>query len=1026
MNEVRALEDQDARQFAVTSFGTNIFIDAGAGTGKTRTLVDRIVNQICNRDDFQITNLAAITFTEKAGAELRNRFRDSLLKEHSKPKTPSENERLENAISLLDSSAIGTIHSFCKRILSDNSIQAELPVGFQIASETAGPMHRINRARRVADIAWNALTKEQRGALLQVNFDAGHMEDIVVALDEKYATVNEIDLDNFASERTTEYQYLVYQFIREAIKGLRADQTQRRASGEIEFDDLLIMARDLLKSHKDLASQIGAQYKVMLVDEFQDTDPVQWEIIKLITTEPGADAPRPGALILVGDPKQSIYRFRNADIHTFLESKSNYSMAPQPDNFGQIVDLTTNFRSTKGILNFVNFLFDDTHGDSVNPLYMGVPYKGLGVRHNPQSDKAGPSVRVIRSPQTKTEKVTQAEFDWTAKEIRKAIDEGYLITEEVGEGANKGREYRSEPASFKDVCILIPVRGHVNELLRSLSKHEIPFRSADPRIVFARPLVRGLINALRVVAQTDDDMSLWAALKSPLFGHTDEQLFNYVSDSDVKSNWSIDGGATGNEESVLRSMEVLYAVRLNADLVAPQSVLYFLLTSNQIFEKLRFDKNGEFEASALRMLLAHAAQWENEGGHGLLEYLETLETLIDEKSKSSLPLPDDLDTNSVQIMTIHGSKGLEFPITVVSGLSSIIGANYETLLISRSKKIEFYLGRDRDKKWIASEDYKDLKEMVVDEEERLELNRLLYVGVTRAQDHLILSAVATPGEERARSNAIISRLNSLKDETELPFEWAVYDVEEEKDPEYSQDRLELEQTPFELNFSEQIAASKIQRVITPSSKGALSMQVFAGLKRASEDNQSAHDEYISSDAETSSDAKRARQLSAGGEFGTAVHSVMEKVINFGAIPDEDTLEGFIWTEGIDDAGRLRDAINAILQTDLIGGALQSQQRYPELHLSLVDPNDQVKLIEGFADLVYKSPTGYVLIDYKTDSERFLKQRWEHYHEQLGKYALILEKLTGEKPTTVAIIWVNSAAGTKKEPLTKAEELPLYY
>ena len=1026
MNEVRVLQDQEARQFAVNAFGTNIFIDAGAGTGKTRTLVDRIVNHISTRDDFQITNLAAITFTEKAGAELRNRFRDSLIKSSANATSFIEKERLANAISLLDSSAIGTIHSFCKRILSDNSIQAELPVGFQIASETAGPMHRINRARRVADTAWNALTKEQRAALLQVNFGASHMEDIVVALDEKYATVNEIDLDNFAAEQTSEYQYLVYEFIKEAIKGLKADQTKRRISGEIEFDDLLIMARDLLKGHKELAQQIGTQYKVMLVDEFQDTDPVQWEIIKLITIEPGTDAPRPGSLILVGDPKQSIYRFRNADIHTFLEAKSNYSVNGGQDNFGQVVDLTTNFRSTQGILNFVNWLFDDTKGDSINPLYMGVSYKRLAVRHNPLSDNAGPSVRVIKSPETKTEKVTQVEFDWTAKEIRKAIDERYLITEEVGEGGNKRREYRNEPATFRDVCILIPVRGHVNELLRSLAKHEIPFRSADPRIVFARPLVRGLINALRVVAQTDDDMALWAALKSPLFGHTDEQLFKYVSDSDVKSNWSIDGGATGNEESVLRSMEVLYAVRLNADLVSPQSVLNFLLTANQIFEKLRFDKNGEFESSALRMLLAHAAQWENDGGHGLLEYLETLETLIDEKSKSSLPLPDDLDTNSVQIMTIHGSKGLEFPITVVSGLSSIIGANYETLLISRSKQIEFYLGRDRDKNWIASEGYKDLKETVVDEEERLELNRLLYVGVTRAQDHLILSAVATPGEVRARSNAIISRLNSMTDDAELPFEWAVYDVEEDKDPEYSQERLEIEQTSFESDFSKQIVASKLQRVITPSSKGDLSMQVFSTLKKDTEGTQEKEEDYISAESETSSDAKKARQLSAGGEFGIAFHSVMEKVINLGAVPDDETLEGFIWAEGLDDAGRLRDAINAILKTPLIQEALNSQERYPELHLSLVDPNDQVKLIEGFADLVYKSPNGFVLIDYKTDTEKSLKTRWDHYHEQLGKYAIILEKLTGEKPSKVAIIWVNSSAGTEDEPSTKAEELPLYY
>jgi ATP-dependent helicase/nuclease subunit A len=1023
MNDFGVLEDRDARDFALSAFGENIFIDAGAGTGKTRTLVDRIVNQIMNQPDFQITNLAAITFTEKAAAELRNRFRESFIKAKKQTKTANEMERIERALALLDSAAIGTIHSFCKRILSDNAIQAKLPVGFQIASESAGPMHRVNRARRVADRAWEELSDEKKGILLGVNFGANHMESIVAAIDEKFATVNEIDLENLGKNQAAQYQEVVFEFIRHSIGYLRVDLEQRRETGEIEFDDLLIMTRDLLLNEQDLAIRVGNEYKVMLVDEFQDTDPIQWEIIKLISIEPGNSSPRAGSLILVGDPKQSIYRFRNADIHTFLDAKANYSENEASGKFGKIVDLTTNFRSTKEILEFVNWLFADKSDDSSNPLNMGVTYKRLGVRHNPQSATAGPAVRVIKAPPAKVDKITQVEFDWTAKEIRKAIDEKYAITEEVGQGADKRREYRTEPAQFKDVCILIPVRGHVNDLLRALAKHDIPFRSADPRIVFARPLVMGLINALRVVAQTDDDMALWATLKSPLFAHTDEELFKYVDGPEVKANWSIDGGATGNDPAVLRSMEILFATRLSADVVSPHSVLNYLLSQKQIFEKLRFDKNGEFEASALRMLLAHSSQWENEGGHGLLEYLETLNVLIDDKSKSSLPLPDDMETNSVEIMTMHASKGLEFPITVVSGLSSIIGANYETLLISRAKEIEFYLGRDKNKNWLASEGYKDLKETEVAEEERLELNRLLYVGVTRAQDHLILSAVASPGESRARSNALISRLEELENEPELPFEWANYGVEKDTDSEYTDERLNIETLEFDTDFSREIAASKQKRVITPSSKGPVSMKILSSANQAPLDEQSAGEDYIEDDVESGAQAKKARQLAAGGEFGTAVHQVMEKIIKLGRIPDEELLEGFIWAEGLEASGRLRSSINAILKTDLLKEALASNERYPELHLALVDPNDEVKMVEGFADLVYKSEEGHVLVDYKTDSPDSLKTRMLHYMDQLGKYSIVLEKLTGEKPVHVYILHVHTDS---KTGATSARSLPLYF
>jgi ATP-dependent helicase/nuclease subunit A len=1023
MNDIRVLEDREARDFALSAFGENIFIDAGAGTGKTRTLVDRIVNQIMKQPDFQITNLAAITFTEKAAAELRNRFRESFIKARKQTKASIELERIDRALSLLDSAAIGTIHSFCKRILSDNSIQAKLPVGFQIASESAGPMHRINRARRVADKAWERLSDEKKGILLGVNFGANHMEDIVAALDAKYAAVNEIDLDVLGKNQVLQYQAVVFEFIRHSISYLREDQEHRRESGEIEFDDLLIMTRDLLLNEKDLAIRVGNEYKVMLVDEFQDTDPVQWEIIKLISIEPGSTSPRAGSLILVGDPKQSIYRFRNADIHTFLDAKANYSENAVSGKFGRIVNLTTNFRSVKEVLEFVNWLFAYSSDGSTNPLNMGVDYKRLGVRHNPQTSMNAPAVRVINGPASKVDKVTQVEFDWTAKEIRKAIDEKYPITEEVGEGESKRREYREESAQFKDVCILIPVRGHVNDLLRSLAKHEIPFRSADPRIVFARPLVKGLINALRVVAQTDDDMALWATLKSPLFAHTDEELFKYVDGPEVKANWSIDGGATGNEPTVLKSMEILFATRLNADVVSPHSVLNYLLSQNQIFEKLRFDKNGEFEASALRMLLAHSSQWENDGGHGLLEYLESLNVLIDDKSKSSLPLPDDMETNSVEIMTIHASKGLEFPITVVSGLSSIIGANYETLLISRAKEIEFYLGRDKKKNWLASEGYKDLKETEVAEEERLELNRLLYVGVTRAQDHLILSAVASPGESRARSNTLISRLKEIENETELPFEWANYTVELETDAEYSNEMASIEKLEFDVDFSKEIAASKLKRVITPSSKGQANMKVLASAHQSPLEELGTGEDYIEDEVESGAQAKKARQLAAGGEFGTAVHQVMEKIIKLGRIPDDELLEGFIWAEGLESAGKLRSSIKAILKTDLLKEALASKERYPELHLSLVDPSDDVKMVEGFADLVYKFDDGYVLVDYKTDSPDSLEKRMLHYMDQLGKYSIVLERLTGKKPAHVYILHVHTHPSTGE---TSARSLPIYF
>jgi ATP-dependent exoDNAse (exonuclease V) beta subunit len=175
MTESKPLPDQIDRDAAIANHSESIFIDAGAGTGKTETIVTRIVSQILDNTEFTMDDIAAITFTEKAGAELRNRFRKRL--EASKSGANSETlDRIETAVVSVDSAAIGTIHSFCKRILTDHSIAAKLPVGFKIGSESAGPRLRILRARKIADLTLDSLTIEEQQTLREIDFGTRKME----------------------------------------------------------------------------------------------------------------------------------------------------------------------------------------------------------------------------------------------------------------------------------------------------------------------------------------------------------------------------------------------------------------------------------------------------------------------------------------------------------------------------------------------------------------------------------------------------------------------------------------------------------------------------------------------------------------------------------------------------------------------------------------------------------------------------------------------------------------------------------
>jgi ATP-dependent helicase/nuclease subunit A len=715
---------------------------------------------------------------------------------------------------------------------------------------------------------------------------------------------------------------------------------------------------------------------------------------------------------LVGDPKQAIYRFRNADIETFIDVKSGFRKGKSDESgFGAIRDLSTNFRSVKPVIQFVNSIFDDSKAGSAHPLYMGVEYKPLDFVHAPDDSAAGPAIRVMEyeAPLVngKPEKASvELECDWTAKEIRRAITEKYKVTERVGKS---GRGYRAEPATFGDVCVLIPVRTKLAELISALSVNGVPFASADPAIVFTRPLVLGLVNSLRVVAQLDDDMAIWAALKSPLFGLTDEQLVKYKQGPG--SSWNIDGYAKGNEENVRLAMEVFYDVRTKVGIQSPVRVMQELLEAQRIFEKLSGYENGAFEASALRMVLSHAIQWENDGNTGLLQYAETLEVLSDAKSRTLLPMPDDIGANAVQIMTIHASKGLEFPITVVTCMAGLAQPRSSKILISKAGDIEFYIGKLNDKILIQSAGYSDLKDSEEKPASAQEANRLLYVAMTRAQDHLILSAIRI--QSNSRSASLVSALDLLKNSE--GFDAAIYESADHTNstngelPKGPASKLEL--IDLKRDFSKEIESSKKRRVVSPSSDFAVEMKVLSSAKQ--EDvtivNQIEGNETSLYESDNSSSVVLASR--DGRPFGRALHGVMDLVMKHGESPDDETLQRFIWQMAsqencMDDLANLNRKVAMLLASEIVIEALAAEQRWPELHLAIGDPNDEIRLAEGFADLVYKTATGYVLVDYKTDKE-ITFQSMSHYSQQLGAYGIILEKLTGAAPERILLLHITN-------------------
>jgi ATP-dependent helicase/nuclease subunit A len=988
---------EDLNQTALTQ---NVFIEAGAGTGKTETIVRRIVNQLYVNPNLDMSQVAAITFTEKAAAELRARFRKILTADLESAKT-SIHERANQLLQNLDTASIGTIHAFAKNILTSHSVAAGIPVGFRIANETSSESLRVSRSRSVVSNAYSALSEKEKGIFYEIGFDSKLMQEMVELMDQKFTRlVGGFKIDE--ASNTEEHQLAAISFLKNCYQELQNEMEQRRVTGNIEFDDLLVLALRLLQNDPQVRELVHNKVQILVVDEFQDTDPVQWEIIKLVTSKPtdSSNKPLPGRLVVVGDPKQAIYAFRGGDINTYLAARSEFP------EFGIQLQLSSNFRSVRGVLDFVNHAFrDDVATDTNNPLNMGVDYKALDNIHDPEHQDPGSSVLLLNnppeeywamelgleSPEQKALDKAKRDFDYVAYEmrntalaIRRAIDEQWQVTDR-GHAMGYQRVYH-RAANFGDVCLLVPVRTHLKTLLKEFEAAGVPYRSTDPSIVYNRPLIAGIRDAIAVVAKSDDQAKVWGALKSPLFGFSDQILFDHKQ---AGGYWNIGKELKGGLPEVNSALELLDELSELSTSKNPAFLISELLRRLSIYQVLSKDEFGDFEASCLRMVIAHAQQWLSDGNIGLLAYLDWINTMLSESTRASLPDADDLDSNAVQIMTIHASKGLEFPITVVSGLASTMKAERPKLLFHKAESggdqhLEFTLIKKDYKSYFESKGYQELKSGEYFASIMEELSRLIYVACTRAKDHLILSTIAEPSSETSSTPSRGKRLNQAMEYiNSYCDDFAGYEVTQIDSQGTSSSYREISTEELErVEHVRQLSAEPVMRAPSTHQKTESSSKEFR--KPFAKDEKSPD----------------------GRPLGRAVHGVMELIMLGSGIPTQIELDNFIAQlvakeQAEDVLEDVKSRISSLLANAEILEALSSNLRWPELHLAKQVSEGSIRFVEGFADLVYKANDGYVLVDYKTDGD--LEASMAHYENQLGAYADILKDIIGEPLARVLIV-----------------------
>ena len=403
----RAPSDQAVRDRLLSELDTSFFLQAGAGAGKTRILVDRVV-ELVRRDHAQLRNIVAITFTEKAAGELRARIRTALSKARGGPADAAERRRLDDALRQVDAAHIETIHAFASSLLKERPFDAGIDPGFEILDALGAdldftdawhgwlwreedpraqaaieralrfdmPLDRLREAAQ--QLSRNRDLDPPRGSPPPPDPHATHAEWLQTAeqlrvdyeqLGSKQAAqpetlvgwLREMPLDDpdelsrllltpertrkptgrsealvalrarwdeFAAQRAAYARSLRAHILNDVLAVLSAfvrdDADRRRREGRLTFEDLLIEARNLLVMSAGARRFFRERYSHILIDEFQDTDPLQAEIVLLLAAEHDTNdwtnaTPAPGRLLVVGDPQQAIYRFRRADIDTYTK-----------------------------------------------------------------------------------------------------------------------------------------------------------------------------------------------------------------------------------------------------------------------------------------------------------------------------------------------------------------------------------------------------------------------------------------------------------------------------------------------------------------------------------------------------------------------------------------------------------------------------------------------------------------------------------------------------------------------------------
>ncbi len=520
----------------------------------------------------------------------------------------------------------------------------------------------------------------------------------------------------------------------------------KRALGKLDFHDLLIKARDLLRSDGAVRAHLQRRYSHLFIDEFQDTDPLQAEILLLLAADrPEQDdwrrvRPAPGKLFVVGDPKQSIYRFRRADVVLYHDVKDLLA-----ERGVRILHLTTSFRSVAPIQRLVNAAFAPLMtGDHVAG---SADYIALG-EHRP-AIPGQPAVVALPPPRPYGRRnLSNVEIEAcqpyaTVEFVRWLIeDSGFEV--EVPDPERPGQRMRS-PVRPRDVCLLFRRflswnRDTSREYVRGLEAVGIPHLLLGARSFHEREEVEALRSALKAVEWPDDDLSVYATLRGGLFAFDDETLLRFKARYGGWHPFRAPRRARGDDgEPPLEFASLVDLLDFLAELHRRRNYRPIVGTVQEVLAMPRAQASMALRPAGNQVLgnaqrvCDLARRYELGGGRSFRGFVEQLDEEAERPASTQAPVVEE-DAEGVRIMTVHTAKGLEFPVVILADMTAGLSRGAERTVRPEDGLCAMKL------LGLSPQELIEAKE-IEDRREEAEGVRVAYVAATRARDLLVVPAV---------------------------------------------------------------------------------------------------------------------------------------------------------------------------------------------------------------------------------------------------------------------------------------------